>query len=97
MFDTFIRIAYDELNGVREVLDKVPVNNSGLYKLKHMINQEYNENIWRALNQNTSIFRLSYKTNAIETDENGSQTFYGYLKQKYLPIYEAEIAKKLLF
>lgn len=50
-------------------------DNPQLFNMQSVLNEKFNEKIWKELTSNTSIFKLSYKKKIVENDKN-SVYFY---------------------
>ncbi|MDO5852423.1 MAG: capsular polysaccharide synthesis protein, partial [Methanobacteriaceae archaeon] len=74
-----IRLGYENCKVIRKEIDKIEINNVGIYDLSQYMNIKYDEKIWDNLTNNTSFFKLSWKEKYIEQDDNGNLTFYGYI------------------
>lgn len=72
MFDYFIDIAYNNIDYIKEMIDKVPINNIYSEKLSANLNNKFNEKIFKEIISNTYIHKLTYKVD-ISEDKN---TFY---------------------
>lgn len=61
MTDYVIRIAYDNIKLIKDVFDKVDYNNKDLFKLQTIINNKYDDKVWKELVKNNQVHRLTYK------------------------------------
>jgi Capsular polysaccharide synthesis protein. len=77
-----IRIAYDQMPGVKETIDNIEYSNPNLYKLFRYLNSPYSEDLYRLISEDTSIFKLTYKTNLYENLKEEGKTVYGHLRKK---------------
>lgn len=88
-----IGIMYGEIPAVKSMIDDVTINNPQVFKMRNHINQDYNEQILRELNQDTQFFYLSWKEKYHEiSPETKNKTLYGFLKDKDLDL-KVTIAK----
>lgn len=89
LIDYLIRLGYDNISAIRELIDWNPFNNPELHSLERFMNLAYDENIYARLISNTSFFKLSRKTPHIGMTSDGQKTFYGQLIKKCNHQYEA--------
>jgi len=82
LIDIFISLAYDEINIVKDLMNRVPATQRGMSDLYAMLNSEYNEEEYKALCKEICFHKLSYKDDFKKCTKDGKQTFYGYLTQK---------------
>lgn len=78
--DYTIRLAYNHIDFIKELIDYVPENNLRRDDLQNMFDDKYNEDMFKQLmnEKNTYIHKLSWRMNFKETTDDGKQTFYGY-------------------
>lgn len=77
--DYIISIAYDNIIGVRQMIDEVPENNRLIHKLKEMLNEEFNEHEYEELLKSNKIHKLAHERKYITALPNGEETFYGHI------------------
>lgn len=79
-----IRIGYDHVRQIKELIDAYPINNPNLYKLPDLVyqNQVFDESVWYEMTQNTGIFKITQKRKYIE-QISGNETYYGHFKKTY--------------
>ncbi|MCM1224686.1 MAG: capsular polysaccharide synthesis protein [Lachnospiraceae bacterium] len=83
LLDYAIAIAYESIPKIQMRIDNVPKNNVHFHALYDVLNEDA-ENGKACINdKTTSIFRLSWKTDAVKSI-NGKETTYGYLLRKYI-------------
>lgn len=83
LIDYMTEIAYTRFGWFRDLLDAVPFNNPDIFKLGPMLNETFNEQIYSEVCKGTVFHKLQRRNSYIEIDENGVQTLYGYLRDKY--------------
>lgn len=78
--DYTIRLAYEKIDFIRKLIDDVPENNLRRDELQNMFDEEYDEDIFKQLmnDSNTCIHKLSWRMEFKETTDDGKQTFYGH-------------------
>lgn len=76
------KMIFENSQYCKRVLDTVTVSNQYLYDLKNIFNRPYNEEEFNRLNNDTSVFKLTYKAKYKEKD-NGNRTFYNYIISFY--------------
>lgn len=79
VFDYIIRIGYEEVSVIREMITRCPQSEPNLFELQGVMNKEFDENKWHNLLENTNLFKLSYKKDYILKTSDGKMTFWGYL------------------
>lgn len=79
-----IRIGYDNVKQIRDLIDDYPVNNINLYTLPDQVyaNAKFDSELWRNLTSNTSVFKITQKRD-YKSEVDGEMTFYGYLRKIY--------------
>lgn len=77
-----LKIGYDQVPVIREIIDRVPVSNTHLYELYRHMNDEFCEEIWNDISSDTGAFKLTQKRQ-YKIENNGKKTFYGFLRAKY--------------
>lgn len=75
-----IRIAYDQIESIHEIIEKMPVSNRQMYELYRWMDQPFDDKKWKDLCSDTSIFKLTQKRPYNEMVD-GKITFYGHLKE----------------
>lgn len=76
LVDYVINVAYNEIDFIKKIIDKVPENNERIFDLFTMRNQAYNEDEYNKIICNTHIHKLSYKDTYYAKDKNGKNTYY---------------------
>lgn len=75
-----LRIAYNNIPLIKNMIDAVPISNTHLYDLYRYMDEPFDSKIWKDICQDTGIFKLTQKRPYKEF-ENGKITFYGKLKR----------------
>ena len=73
-----IRLAYDEVPSIKDLIDSIPYNNGHLYELSDVLNNKYNSDYYNYIKKDTGFFKLSWKNSLGESD--GVTTFYDHLR-----------------
>jgi hypothetical protein len=79
VFDYIIRIGYEEVPVIKEMITRCPQSEPDLFELQGEMNKEFDEAKWHNLLENTNLFKLSYKKDYISETSDGKMTFWGYL------------------
>lgn len=84
LFDYFISIMYEELPDIKECIDRNEYNNENFYSLHSSMNNAYNDIIMHEITNSNTFHKLSWKAEYLTRDKNGNQTFYGYIKSRFI-------------
>ncbi|MCF0124149.1 MAG: hypothetical protein HUJ68_00020 [Clostridia bacterium] len=76
LIDYFFDIIRKKNEHVYQLFSNLPYSNSKLYSLISCMNNQYDASRWKEMTRDTSFFKLSWKQNFIEKNEN-QNTFYG--------------------
>lgn len=79
LIDYLIRLGYETVPAIKELIDSNPFNNPELHSLEPYMNSMFNKHIYNQLVSDTSFFKLSRKSSHVGTTSNGDITFYGKL------------------
>lgn len=77
--DHLIRIAYDEIDGVKEAVLECGYNNISTHSLLPLLNVKADMTAFNELVEDTTFFKLSTKVNLEKEDEEGYKTLYALL------------------
>ncbi len=77
LIDYCICMMYDNVPVVKELIDKVPVNNKEIHTFLNILFEKYDKNLYNQLTKTTKIFKLSWKIS--EEDKNIEGTFYKHI------------------
>lgn len=83
LFDYFIAMICDRLPQMRAIIDEVPLNNTGCYKLFHCMNDAYTDERWKEITDGTVFHKCSWKQDCSRLTASGQRTFYDYLMNKH--------------
>lgn len=76
-------VMYDQIPAVKNMIDEVAESNPQVFKMRHHVNRDYNEQLLRELTGDTQFFYLSWKETYHELSPlTGNKTLYGFLKMK---------------
>ena len=84
LLDRIIKVAYDNIPVIRQLIDGISVNNSHSLKLMEIISNSYDEAVWNDMKKDTFAFKLSYKEPVELYTEDGKETFYNKLQHNIL-------------
>ena len=83
MIDYFFDLLYRRDGEMKAWVDRIPVSDPDLHRLLDIINDPCDPAVMASLLERTSLFKLTYKMDLRETDAEGQQTYWGYLKHRY--------------
>lgn len=83
LMDYIISIAYDNIDKVKNMIDRVPENNILIHNLKEKLNNEYNNNEYENILEKNKIHKLAHEKKYIKRLSNGKETFYGYISKDF--------------
>lgn len=92
--DYLLLCGYNNIPAVRSAIDSVENNDQEIFTLYGLLNKPYDSGQIDRLFEKNRIHKLSYKETLNKTDENGQQTVYGYLAEKYLKEVQKEDSGK---
>ncbi|MDP4118192.1 MAG: capsular polysaccharide synthesis protein [Bacillota bacterium] len=78
MTDYALALAYRNIPAVREMVDKLPFQNTKIYVLGGVGNEEFDKAELERLSKDTFVFRFSWKNSYIEKLPGERLTWYGY-------------------
>lgn len=73
-----LRIAYDHIYPIRNIINNVEDSNQHLYDLYRVMDEPFNESVWNDYTKNTIFFKLTQKRQYRRMNNN-QLTFYSYL------------------
>lgn len=74
LFDYFINIAIDNDANIKDMFSDIPYNNKRVFKLEEILNDSFNANFFQE--DDTYLYKLTYKKNFFKKLENDAPTFY---------------------
>ena len=77
-----IKIGYDTVPRIKQVIDNIHYNNSHLYDLYLAMNNPFDANKWAEMTSDTGAFKLTQKV-VYQNEVYGKTTFHGELIDKY--------------
>lgn len=77
LIDFLIRIAYDNIPAITNMVDECPYTQPDVFKLLQLINKRYNRSEYERITKNTNVFKLSHKAEMREQVLTGEKTYYG--------------------
>lgn len=77
--DYIIWILYDKNPIIKKMIDDVPINNNGPYRLALKLNDEYDEELWKDISKENYLHKLNYRITVFENKEN----FYYKIVKKF--------------
>ena len=83
MIDYFFDLLCRQDGEMKALVDRIPLSDPDLHGLLEIINEPYDPAVMASLLERTSLFKLTYKMDLQETDAEGNQTYWGYLKHRY--------------
>lgn len=79
IMDYAIEVAYENIEKIRNMIDNVPQTNDNIHMLKEIMNEKYNEEIYRKLMETNKIHKLDRSKEYFLTTADGVETFYGHV------------------
>lgn len=76
--DYAIVLAQKHNKKIAKAFDEIQPNNQYCDELYKILNQPYDENLWKQIKKETYLYKLTWKQNFLKTS-NGKETFYGKL------------------
>lgn len=83
LFDHFINLLYVDNKCIREMIDRVPMNNPRVHSLSSLMCEDFNDRVYEELLSDTQIFKLSSRKYTHEQLYANSRSFFVRLKQIY--------------
>ena len=80
LIDRIIQFAYTHIADAREAIDAIPVNNTSCLCLAPKLNAPYGQFV---TDDNTFLFKLTWKEQFASVDDSGRPTMYGHLLDEY--------------
>ena len=77
-----IKIAYENINSIKEIIDNIIPNNDKIYNLHNLMDKKFDNEIYCGLIKNTTFFKLTWKKKYSKNTDKGDSTFYGYMLKK---------------
>lgn len=77
-------IAYEQIPYVKKIVDDIPPIPNQISILINKLNQPFNHDFFSKLISSNPFLKTTYKLSLIEQTPKMEQTYYGYLKQKYI-------------
>lgn len=78
MQNMMIAIAYDHLDQIREIVDRVEFNNKDVYSLYDHIDEPFDKEKYDNWNKNTYFYKMTWKRKYCECTEDGVKNFYSH-------------------
>lgn len=82
MPDVCLRSGYEYNAVIREHIDKIPMTNPNCFSLMENMNEIFDKDVWKVIQQDTNVFKLSYKKSFKDFVLNKG-TFYHCLPNLY--------------
>jgi len=79
ILDYSILTAYNNFDDIRKNIDDISCNNENMWELTKVINDGYDEKLYRDITDDTIFFKLTYKMELKKQTDDGKPTFYAYL------------------
>lgn len=77
----FIKIAYDNISIIHNMIDNIPINNVNVYKLYDNIDKEFNQAKYNEWNSNTIFYKLTQKRQYQINTRDNKITYFGAIKK----------------
>lgn len=79
LMDYFLILLANNNDQFRKLLDEVPFTNPNVHTIRNHINDEYLDNNWKKITENTNLFKMTYKILMTKYSKNGNITNYGHI------------------
>ncbi len=79
LIDYLILEGYRHFPQIRDLVDAVPNNNTGVFDMYQVLNQPYTPELYASLTQDNRIHKLTYKMDLQKQTADGQDTLYGFL------------------
>lgn len=84
MIDFFFETIYKKNLQFKTYIDNRPFSNPQMHELRFGLNKQYSESCFQQYTIDTSVFKLTYKTELVEETVDGQKTIYNYLLDKFM-------------
>lgn len=78
LIDCIISIGFENIPAIKKIIEMVPKNNQKVFEIEKHLSEEFSEELYKEITDNTSIFKVNYKKECHDKID-GKITFYGYL------------------
>lgn len=82
LIDYVAALAYDTFPEVQKMMDDCPVSDTAVFELQKNLNRKFDRKKYQEWTQETSFFKLNWRTETAERTLTQEQTFWGYLREK---------------
>lgn len=79
ILDYFLLSAYKKIPVIKEMIDRVPDNNTDVFEMYRVLHLPYTDELYQKLTEKTAMHKLTYKIDLIKTTDDGEETLYGHL------------------
>ncbi len=79
LIDYLILEGYQHFPQIRELVDGVPNNNTGVFDMYEVLNRPYTSELYTQLTRDNRIHKLTYKMDLQKQTPDGRDTLYGFL------------------
>jgi hypothetical protein len=83
LIDYAIAVAYDFIPKIKDMIDKVPLNNQHLYLIQNNLEYKVDHKIFSLIAKDTIFNKLTWKEKHMVFTSDGNLTFYGYILNNY--------------
>lgn len=84
MIDYIFDLLYRKVPEIRIALDKIPMNNPNLHTLFPLIIEEFNQETYDSITNDTSFFKLNWKMYSTSQLNRNSNSFYTHIKNNLI-------------
>ena len=77
--DYTIMVGYENLPFIKKAVDAIPSSNPNVFWMSKRLNDPFDEQKWKSIVANTSIFKLSWRRNVIDQKKINHLTYWQYL------------------
>lgn len=83
LFDYFLAVMYEELPIIREMIDRVPYNNTSCEALISLLDKTYDESRMMDITNKSIFHKLTWKKDFSTQAENGRESFFAIINRLY--------------
>ena len=71
-FDCYMNVLYEDNKTIKDLIDAVPITNKNMHSLLPILNEDYIDDCYQRLKENTFFFKLTYKLNYLRNINQNS-------------------------
>ena len=83
LIDFLIDLAYNHIEEVGRIIDQVPLTNPHYLQLLNRLSDPFDADYFKKLQEDTSLFKLTYRGNLLLTSREGQDTYYKKILEQF--------------